>query len=70
MERDAITRRLAAILCADVQGYSRMMGADEEGTLRASNPLPRATASAFREALTSRWRASSRLRSRISARNR
>jgi adenylate cyclase len=25
-------RRLAAILCADVAGYSRMMGADEEGT--------------------------------------
>jgi class 3 adenylate cyclase len=27
------TRRLAAILAADVAGYSRMMGADEEGTL-------------------------------------
>ena len=26
------TRRLAAILAADVAGYSRMMGADEEGT--------------------------------------
>jgi adenylate cyclase len=25
-------RRLAAIVCADVVGYSRMMGADEEGT--------------------------------------
>ena len=25
-------RRLAAIICADVAGYSRMMGADEEGT--------------------------------------
>jgi adenylate cyclase len=25
-------RRLAAIVCADVAGYSRMMGADEEGT--------------------------------------
>ena len=25
-------RRLAAILCADVAGYSRMMGADEAGT--------------------------------------
>jgi adenylate cyclase len=32
---DAVSRRLAAILCADVQGYSRLMGADEEGTLRA-----------------------------------
>jgi adenylate cyclase len=28
-------RRLAAILAADVAGYSRMMGADEEGTLAA-----------------------------------
>ena len=29
----ATTRRLAAILAADVAGYSRLMGADEEGTL-------------------------------------
>jgi adenylate cyclase len=27
------TRRLAAIFAADVAGYSRLMGADEEGTL-------------------------------------
>ena len=27
------TRRLAAILAADMAGYSRLMGADEEGTL-------------------------------------
>jgi class 3 adenylate cyclase len=27
------TRRLAAILAADVVGYSRLMGADEQGTL-------------------------------------
>jgi len=27
----AWTRRLAAILAADVAGYSRLMGADEEG---------------------------------------
>jgi class 3 adenylate cyclase len=26
-------RRLAAILCADVYGYSRLMGEDEEATL-------------------------------------
>ena len=26
------TRRLAAILAADAVGYSRLMGADEEGT--------------------------------------
>jgi class 3 adenylate cyclase len=29
------TRRLAAILAADVAGYSRLMGADEVGTARA-----------------------------------
>lgn len=28
-------RRLAAVLAADVVGYSRLMGADEEGTLRS-----------------------------------
>jgi adenylate cyclase len=31
----ASTRRLTAILAADVAGYSRLMGADEEGTLAA-----------------------------------
>lgn len=28
-----VKRKLAAILAADAYGYSRMMGADEEGTL-------------------------------------
>jgi adenylate cyclase len=28
----ATVRRLTAILAADVAGYSRLMGADEEGT--------------------------------------
>jgi adenylate cyclase len=28
------TRRLAAILAADVAGYSRLMGADEGGALK------------------------------------
>jgi adenylate cyclase len=32
-ERERAKRRLAAILAADVAGYSRLMGADEEGTL-------------------------------------
>jgi adenylate cyclase len=27
-----MTRRLAAILAADMAGYSRLMGVDEEGT--------------------------------------
>jgi adenylate cyclase len=31
----ASTRRLAAVLAADVAGYSRLMGADEDGTLAA-----------------------------------
>src|SRR5262245_60133588 len=31
------TRRLAAILAADVAGYSRLMGMDEEGTLARLN---------------------------------
>jgi adenylate cyclase len=36
MERPEVpvVRRLAAILAADVAGYSRLMGADEEGTLK------------------------------------
>jgi class 3 adenylate cyclase len=33
MENNAVQRRLAAILAADVAGYSRLMGADEIGTL-------------------------------------
>jgi adenylate cyclase len=33
------TRRLAAILAADVGGYSRLMGADEEGTLERLKAL-------------------------------
>jgi adenylate cyclase len=32
-----IQRRLAAILCADVAGYTRLMNADESGTLRLLN---------------------------------
>jgi TolB-like protein/class 3 adenylate cyclase len=37
----AATRRLAAILAADVAGYSRLMGADEEGTLERLKTLRR-----------------------------
>ena len=32
MAKERVERRLAAILAADVAGYSRLMGADEEGT--------------------------------------
>jgi adenylate cyclase len=35
------TRRLAAILAADVAGYSRLMGTDEEGTLARLKALRR-----------------------------
>src|SRR6516165_4734500 len=35
------TRRLAAILAADVAGYSLLMGADEEGTLEALKAIRR-----------------------------
>ncbi len=34
MEPQGVERRLAAILAADVVGYSRLMDADEEATLR------------------------------------
>ena len=34
MAEDRVDRRLAAILAGDVAGYSRLMGVDEEGTLR------------------------------------
>ena len=37
MLADQVERRLAAILAADVAGYSRLMGADEEGTLKTLN---------------------------------
>ena len=33
MAKERVERRLAAILAADVAGYSRLMGVDEEGTL-------------------------------------
>ncbi len=38
-EKEKINRRLAAVLAADVVGYSRMMGADEEGTHAALKEL-------------------------------
>ncbi len=41
MEPTGVKRKLAVILAADVEGYSRLMGADEEATLK--------TLSAYRE---------------------
>ena len=43
MAKERVQRRLAAILAADVAGYSRLMGKDEEGTL--------ATLKAYREVI-------------------
>ena len=41
MEGERVQRRLAAILAADVAGYSRLTGADEEGTLLRLRALRR-----------------------------
>ena len=35
MTDEKVKRRLTTVLCADVHGYSRLMGADEAGTLGA-----------------------------------
>ena len=37
MEADHAGRKLTAILAADVAGYSRLIGADDEGTLASLN---------------------------------
>ena len=43
MTDDKVKRRLTTVLCADVHGYSRLMEADEAGTLatlrRSALPL-------------------------------
>ena len=44
MTAQEVKRKLAAILSADVKGYSRLMGEDEEGTIRTLN--------AYKEVLT------------------
>ena len=41
MSGERVDRRLAAILAADVAGYSRLMEADEEGTLAALRAIRR-----------------------------
>src|SRR5947207_8667215 len=41
MSEARVQRRLAAIMAADVAGYSRLMGTDEEGTLAALKQLRR-----------------------------
>src|SRR5438477_2987035 len=44
MAEELVERRLTAILAADVAGYSRLMGSDEEGTLAALKMLRREVA--------------------------
>jgi len=44
MEQEHLPRKLTAILSADVQGYSRLMGEDEDGTVR--------TLAAYREVMS------------------
>ncbi len=44
MNNQVIKRKLAAILSADVEGYSRLMGEDEVGTIR--------TLTAYRDVMT------------------
>lgn len=39
--RERVERRLIAVLIADVAGYSRLMGTDEEGTLAALKAIRR-----------------------------
>jgi adenylate cyclase len=41
MSEERVERRLAAILAADVAGYSRLMGEDEEGTLASLRAVRR-----------------------------
>ena len=41
MTQERVERRLTAILAADVAGYSRLMGVDEEGTLAALKKVRR-----------------------------
>ncbi|MBV8118511.1 MAG: adenylate/guanylate cyclase domain-containing protein, partial [Alphaproteobacteria bacterium] len=41
MSGERVKRRLTAILAADVAGYSRLVGADEEGTLAALKAIRR-----------------------------
>jgi hypothetical protein len=70
---DAVTterldRRLSAIVAADVAGYSRLMGADEEGTLgqlRAHGPQGKVIRTSFVESVVQVKDSFSRHRSAI-----
>ena len=40
LEAHRVERKLSAIFAADVEGYSRLMGLDEVGTLRTLTAYP------------------------------
>ena len=44
MAGERVERRLAAVLAADIAGYSRLMGADEVGALAAQGEPDRVSA--------------------------
>ena len=68
-----VERRLAAILAADIAGYSRLMGSDEEGTLAAIKAYrrelidPKLAEHRGRIVQTNRRRNSHRIRSAVDA---
>ena len=41
MTAERVKPKLAAILSADVKGYSRLMGEDEVGTIRTLTGIPK-----------------------------
>ncbi len=49
MATEKVKRKLAAILSADVKGYSRLMGEDEEGTLQALRSCKEVMINLFRQ---------------------
>jgi adenylate cyclase len=49
MTTQEVKRKLAAILSADVKGYSRLMGEDEEGTIRTLNTYKEAVSNLIQQ---------------------
>jgi adenylate cyclase len=49
MTTQEVKRKLTAILCTDVKGYSRLMGEDEMATLRTLNVYKEVMANLIRQ---------------------
>jgi adenylate cyclase len=49
MEQEPVRRKLAAVLSADVKGYSRLMGDDEEATIRTLTSYQRVMANLIQQ---------------------